>query len=599
MPVVAPDVSVTLPVGTVAGTILKSGVRQYLGVPYADPPVDTREAAFDVPKPLSMLRPEWQAGTREVDSPYALLPLAQCSAAYCCCSPGVSCCFGCCWCCCRAGGENTDGKGMGLDVLRMNIWSPADAAKGAPVIVYIHGGGDSGSGRMSDPNARSGERLADAQGVVVAVIDFRQGIFGSMDWGGGSDVPLNLELRDMVCALQWIQANITTFGGDPECVTLVGESIGGRRVCELVWCPAAKGLFHRAMATSPSAPEAANLSGLHRACRRRLVNTYLGLAADATPSKETLARLPRIKLLHAQNAAKGGALLPRTKLWGASDEEKRLFGAAAQVPWSGREVASAGLGFLGWRTVDGRRTLFDASVLDGEYMPAPVGGSAPAVEVPLLLLFCHDEYSAFELMAGLQPSDVTSRSAALERLVELLPVRGVLDDATRTRLAGEYFDGYCTQVLPGAKLPDVYVAAMQDLWQYHACVAVGEAHAAALPGQTFLGSLVYQCKGKTTPHGADVSALFGTMPAVPIHDKGKDFDGITALMQQAVVAFARSGDPSTAAAPFAPFDEAAPRMTLLDSAVSGGGSKVVETMRTRDALYRTLVSAIRAAEVLE
>ena len=247
--------------------------------------------------------------------------------------------------------------------------------------------------------------------------------------------------------------------------------------------------------------------------------------------------------------------------------------------------------------VDDRRvSMFDASVLDGDYMPTPVGGSPPAVEVTLLLLFCKDEHTAFELLAGMQPSDVTSRGAALERLSALLPVRGVLPAATRTQIAGEYLDAYATQVLPQSKLQAVYVAAMQDLWQYHACVAVGEAHAAALPGRTYLASLAYECKGKRTPHGADVSFLFGAMPSVPIHDKGKDFDGVSALVQQAYVAFARSGDPSTAAAPFAPFDEAAPRMTLIDSAVSGGGSKLVDTMRARDAAYRTLIAAIRAAE---
>jgi hypothetical protein len=57
--------------------------------------------------------------------------------------------------------------------------------------VWIHGGGDAGSARLDDPNTRSGERLAQAQGVVVCAIDFRQGVFGTMDWGSGSDVRAN------------------------------------------------------------------------------------------------------------------------------------------------------------------------------------------------------------------------------------------------------------------------------------------------------------------------------------------------------------------------------------------------------------------------
>jgi len=248
---VAPDpaATVTLPVGTVPGIILENGVRQYLGVPYAEPPVDTREAAFESPRPVTMLRPEMQAGERQQDHIYTMPPLAQCVAGeLCCCTCGDACCFTLCWCCCRNKSEKDDGKDMGLDVLRMNIWSPAAAKEQkAPVLVWIHGGGDCGSGRTDDPNSRAADKLAAAHDVVVCVIDFRQGIFGVMDWGSGSDVPTNLECRDMVAALQWIQDNIGAFGGDKENVTIIGESIGGRRVCELVWCPAAEGLF-----TAPS-----------------------------------------------------------------------------------------------------------------------------------------------------------------------------------------------------------------------------------------------------------------------------------------------------------------------------------------------------------
>ena len=338
---VAPSTEIDLgSLGTVSGTIAKNGVLQFLGVPYAEPiSLLNREAAFEPPKPLSMLRPEIKAGTKESDEAYGMHPVPQCLAAQCCCHCGAQCCLTCCWCCCRTTKEDTDGKPpVGLDVLRMNIWvsttpPPKDTATdGRPVLVWIHGGGDAGNARMGDPNSRDGSKLAEAQGVVVCAIEFRQ---GAMDWGSGSDVPLNLELRDMVSALQWIQQHIGAFGGDKDCVTVVGESIGGRRVCELLWCPAAQGLFHRAIASSPSAPEAANLSDAHRAHRRRLVLRYLGLPEGSHPTKAELAKLPRMKLCHAQAAAKAGSMvLPMTKLFGASAEDRRLFGAAAQVPLS-------------------------------------------------------------------------------------------------------------------------------------------------------------------------------------------------------------------------------------------------------------------------
>eukprot|EP00802_Teleaulax_amphioxeia_P012197 Tamp_12235.p1 GENE.Tamp_12235~~Tamp_12235.p1 ORF type:complete len:325 (+),score=60.88 Tamp_12235:86-976(+) len=282
--------------------------------------------------------------------------------------PGCTCCVASSWCC-RSTNESTDGTAAGLDVLRVSIWAPPPAAASAPVLVWIHGGGDAGSARLDDPNTRSGERLAQAQGVVVCAIDFRQGVFGTMDWGSGSDVPTNIELRDMICGLQWIRDHIAAFGGDPGCVTVFGESIGGRRVCELLWCPAAKGLFHRAIATSPSGIEACNVGAAHRHLRRELVNMYLGLPPESTPSKEDLARYPRTRLANAQHAAKGSTrFLPSTKWRGASAADKRLFAGTAEVPRSQRDLAEAALGFLGWRTVDGLRTGFDASVLDGDLM---------------------------------------------------------------------------------------------------------------------------------------------------------------------------------------------------------------------------------------
>ena len=205
---VDPDVNVVLPVGTVTGKALPNGVKEYLGVPYAQP-LETRVSAFEEPKPLTMLRPETSAGLREVDHPYGggypELSLFLC--------PSCTCLVACSYCC-RSRDEDTDGKPpTGLNVVRMNIWAPpTDGQK--PVMVWIHGGGDAGSARRNDPNSRSGHRLAASQDLVVYTLEFRQGIFGAMDWGRGSDVPTNLELRDMVCGLQWVQAHIGAFGGN-------------------------------------------------------------------------------------------------------------------------------------------------------------------------------------------------------------------------------------------------------------------------------------------------------------------------------------------------------------------------------------------------
>lgn len=182
---------------------------------------------------------------------------------------------------------------------------------------------------------------------------------------------------------------------------------------------------------------------------------------------------------------------------------------------------------------------------DGSYMPSPVGDSPPACRVPLLLLFTKDEYyGSFTMQAGLGSKGITARPLAVAKLEELLPVRGVLDSASRSQLANALLDAYLAIVTAekgggkAATVNEAFVAAMQDVWQYHACVAVAAAHSAALPGQTFLSTLTYDFGGGRSPHASDISLLFGQMGMG--HGKGKDFDGMTRRLQEAYMAFART-----------------------------------------------------------
>lgn len=119
-----------------------------------------------------MMRPEMAAGFTELDRPYGGGPP---ELSLLCCS-GCTCCVACWWCL-RSRSESTDGAGAGLDVLRMHIWAPSTSSP-APVMVWIHGGGDAGSARLDDPNSRPGDRLAASQQVLVCLMEFRQGIFG-------------------------------------------------------------------------------------------------------------------------------------------------------------------------------------------------------------------------------------------------------------------------------------------------------------------------------------------------------------------------------------------------------------------------------------
>jgi para-nitrobenzyl esterase len=133
------------------------------------------------------------------------------------------------------------------DCLFLNIWTPsADASAKRPVMVWIHGGAfqsGSGSGALY-----RGARLAERGDLVVVTINYRLGALGwlgSEELGGG-----NWGLLDQIEALRWVRDNIAAFGGDPGNVTIFGESAGSASVSTLVGTPAAKGLFHKAIAES-------------------------------------------------------------------------------------------------------------------------------------------------------------------------------------------------------------------------------------------------------------------------------------------------------------------------------------------------------------
>ena len=146
---------------------------------------------------------------------------------------------------------------QGEDCLYLNVWTaPEPCAAGKTVMVFIHGG-SYGWGGTADP-LYDGENLVRAHPEVVLVtIAYRTGLMGFVDFSGVPggeacpDAP-NLGLWDQIEALRWIRRNIAAFGGDPEKVTVFGESAGGGSVSLLPFIPEAKGLFRRAIAESGS-----------------------------------------------------------------------------------------------------------------------------------------------------------------------------------------------------------------------------------------------------------------------------------------------------------------------------------------------------------
>ena len=139
------------------------------------------------------------------------------------------------------------------DCLQLNIHAPSHAEK-LPVMVWIHGG-DHTDGSGTEPHYNS-DALPE-RGCVLVTINYRLGMFGFLAHPELAEespdrVSGNYGLLDQVAALEWVRDNIASFGGDPECVTIFGESAGGQAVLNLMTTPRARGLFHRAIAQSPS-----------------------------------------------------------------------------------------------------------------------------------------------------------------------------------------------------------------------------------------------------------------------------------------------------------------------------------------------------------
>lgn len=218
---------VELDSGSIEGEALATtdGVRVYRGIPFAAPPV--RDLRWQPPQPVA----KWDD----------VRPATQFSAA------------------CPQGSVLAQMMGetmseLSEDCLYLNVWTAAeDTAAELPVMVWIHGGGLTlGWGHQS---GYDGTHFAE-RGVILVSINYRLGPLGylahpALSQESARGVSGNYGFLDQLAALQWVQHNIAKFGGDPNNVTIFGESAGGTSVNVLVASPLSKGLFHRAIAQSP------------------------------------------------------------------------------------------------------------------------------------------------------------------------------------------------------------------------------------------------------------------------------------------------------------------------------------------------------------
>ncbi|OBB42790.1 carboxylesterase/lipase family protein [Mycobacterium sp. 852002-51961_SCH5331710] len=218
-------VRATIASGTIEG-FTRDGVHRWRGVPYARPPVG----------PLRLRAPQPVQPWRGVRYCHGYGNCAPQQRMYTMLAPGKY-------------------QPMSEDCLTLNVVSPKKRFDSAlPVMVFIHGGGYF-MGTSATP-IYDGAALA-RKGCVYVSVNYRLGALGCLDLSSLSNgtftIDDNLYLRDLVTALRWVRDNIAVFGGDPDNVTIFGESAGAHAVATLLAVPAAKGLFAKAISESPAA----------------------------------------------------------------------------------------------------------------------------------------------------------------------------------------------------------------------------------------------------------------------------------------------------------------------------------------------------------
>jgi para-nitrobenzyl esterase len=237
----------------------ESGVRAFLGIPYAASPLGAHR--MQPPQPVQ----PWH-GERDATAYGPTVPKGDYPPQYARLFPEVVI--------------------PGEECLNLNVWTP-DTTASLPVLVWIHGGSFmNGSGSVGAYNGAAFAR----DGVVCVTINYRLAAEGFLFLDDGI---ANLGLLDQLAALRWVQANITAFGGDPARITVAGESAGAMSVVTLLSMPLAEGLFTQAIAQSGAAAHTLTKD------QAQMVSGYLASTLGVPADREAIRTVPLEKLVQA------------------------------------------------------------------------------------------------------------------------------------------------------------------------------------------------------------------------------------------------------------------------------------------------------------
>lgn len=395
------------------------------------------------------------------------------------------------------------------DCLTLNVLAPEQAAvEPLPVMVFIHGGANTIG--TSATGLYSGRSLVTRGNIIYVSINYRLGALGFLDFSEFStpEHPFdsNLALRDQVAALEWVQRNIASFGGDPDRVTVFGESAGGTAVTTLLATPSAKGLFTGAIAESP-APDLVASQKLSHIWAKRFVEL---LNSDAPPSQA-------LRLTSAQELSRTGALL-------------------------GTEVLSATPGLH----------PFGPSV-DGDFLPASPSDAFArglAHQVPLIIGTNKREGTLFPKVLDALPTS----PPRIEKMFTLT------DPEAGKRILAAY---------PDYPSVDSAIDVGGDVTFWHPSVELMQAHAQSAPTYAYrfdFAPPLMRWLGLDATHGFEMFAVFGIGNtsigrALTLPGGRRGLRAVTDAVQEHWLHFAKHGAPRSS---WPRYDDSARRTLIFD-----------------------------------
>ena len=476
----APSPIVQTQEGPVRG-LVADGVAAYKGIPYAAPPIGERR--FQAPGPVASWSPIYdatdfgapcmQSYNRELTESDLSLKLATVFTT------------------------RSEMKIDNEDCLYLNVWTPEGTGsdsqgKERPVMVWFHGGGYSyGSGSWP---VYDGANLARRGDVVVVTVNHRLNVFGYLhlagiggdDWADSG----NAGMLDLIASLEWVKGNIASFGGNPDNVTIMGESGGGSKVSTLLAMPAAAGLFHKAVIQS--GPGLTSVPADAAGAGAGAVLSALGVDEDDLSPLTSLSSEAILDAYHAAQSAAGG-------------------------------------GFGGLRL---------APVVDGRHLPRhPFTPDAPAQsrDVPVLSGFNKDEWTIFNSsepwFGRLTEDELLDRAAA------------VVGDRAEALLAAErshhpdYSPTYLFNVL------------MSDARMLIGSALLAERKAAQGGAPVYMYYLTWETPAGDgilkSPHTLDMPLMFANVDkSIALTGDSPAARALEMQMADAWLAFARRGDPN-------------------------------------------------------